>query len=100
MSELLLVGASGLAREVLATVRSSGQYDIAGFLDDEKISGTDVDGAPILGPINDAVDFTHAFVLVCLDSGQARKSMVDRLAALGIAATRYATVLDPTVRTA
>lgn len=98
MSELLLIGASGLAREVLATVRSSGQYDIAGFLDDEEMSGIEIDGAPVLGPIDDAVDFMHAFVLVCLDSGQARKTVVDRLAALGIAATRYATVIDPTVR--
>ena len=99
MSELLLVGASGLAREVLATVRSSGQYDVAGFLDDdEELSGTDVDGAPVLGPIDDAPDYLHAFALVCLDSGRSRKAVVDRLAALGVTAMRYATVIDPAVR--
>ena len=99
VSELLLIAASGLAREVLATVRSSGQYDIAGFLDDDReMSGIDVDGAPVLGPIDDAVNYTHAFVLVCLDSGRARKTVVNRLAGLGVAATRYATVIDPTVR--
>ena len=58
VSELLLIAASGLAREVLATVRSSGQYDVAGFLDDdEEMSGIDVDGAPVLGPIDDAVNY-------------------------------------------
>lgn len=97
MSELLLITASGLGREVLATVRSSGQYDIAGFLDDE-MSGTDVDGAPVLGPIDDAVNYPLAFVLVCLDSGPARKTVVDRLAAMGVAHARYATVIDPSVR--
>lgn len=30
VSELILVSASGLAREVLAMVRSSGQYDVLG----------------------------------------------------------------------
>jgi sugar O-acyltransferase (sialic acid O-acetyltransferase NeuD family) len=99
MSELLLIAASGLAREVLATVRSSGQYDVAGFLDDdEQLSGIDVDGAPVLGTIDGATDYLHAFVLVCLDSGRARKSVVDRLAALGVGPMRYATVIDPVVR--
>ena len=49
MSELLLIAATGLAREVLATVRSSGRYDVVGFLDDDAMAGTDVDGAPVLG---------------------------------------------------
>lgn len=100
VSELLLIAASGLAREVLATVRRSGQYDIVGFLDDdEELSGIDVDGAPVLGPISDAPDYNHAFILVCIGSGRARKTVVDRLTALGISASRYATVIDPSVHT-
>lgn len=99
MSELLLIAASGLAREVLATVRSSGRYDVVGFLDDsEGMSGNEVDGAPVLGRIDDSVRYSHAFFLVCLDSGRARKTVVDRLAALGIAPARYATVIDASVR--
>lgn len=99
MSELLLIGASGLAREVLVMVRSSGQYDVAGFLDDdEELSGIDIDGAPVLGPVDSAADYLHAFVLVCLESGRARKTVVDRLAALDVASVRYATVIDPATR--
>ncbi|GAP54287.1 conserved hypothetical protein [Arthrobacter sp. Hiyo6] len=46
MSELLLIAASGLAREVMALVRRSGQYDILGILDDdEELTGVEVDGA-------------------------------------------------------
>ncbi|GAA2135355.1 acetyltransferase [Arthrobacter humicola] len=99
MSELLLISASGLAREVLATVRSSGRYDVVGFLDDdEELSGIEVDGAPVLGTIDDAVRYTHAFLLVCVDSSRPRKAVVERLNAMGIGTNRYATVIDTTVR--
>ena len=99
MSELILLAASGLAREVLAMVRSSGQYDVLGLLDDdEELSGTSVDGAPVLGTIEDAVKFTHALLLVCLDSGRARESVVERLTELGLTESRYARAIDPTVR--
>ena len=99
MSELLLISASGLAREVLATVRSSGRYDVVGFLDDdEEMSGIEVDGAPVLGTIDDAVRYTHAFLLVCVDSGRPRQAVVERLSAMGIGTNRYATVIDTTVR--
>ena len=62
VSELILIAASGLAREVLAMVRSSGQYDVVGLLDDDKeMAGVTVDGAPVLGTIDDAPE-VHARV--------------------------------------
>ena len=94
----MLIAATGLAREVLATVRSSGRYDVVGFLDDDAMAGTDVDGAPVLGTIDDSVQYTHAFFLVCLDSGRPREAVVERLSTLGIGSNRYATVLDTSVR--
>ncbi|WP_426997558.1 acetyltransferase [Pseudarthrobacter sp. N5] len=100
MSEILLLAATGLAREVLAMVRSSGQYDVVGLLDDdEEMSGVSVDGATVLGSIDDATKFTHALLLVCLGSGKARESVVNRLSALGLSEARYATAIDPSVRT-
>ena len=99
MSELILIAASGLAREVLAMVRSSGQYDVVGLLDDDKeMAGVTVDGAPVLGTIDDAPKFTHAFVLVCLGSGKSREAVVERLSAMGLHAARYATAIDPSVQ--
>ncbi|WP_306636833.1 NeuD/PglB/VioB family sugar acetyltransferase [Pseudarthrobacter siccitolerans] len=99
MSELILIAASGLAREVLAMVRASGQYDVAGLLDDdEEINGVSVDGAPVLGSIDDAPYYTHALLLVCLNSGRARESIVERLTAMGIQNSRYATAVDPSVQ--
>lgn len=99
MSELILIAASGLAREVLAMVRASGQYDVVGLLDDDKqMAGVTVDGAPVLGTIDDAANFTHAFVLVCIGSGKSREMVVDRLSAMGLNEARYATAVDPTVQ--
>jgi len=98
VSELILISASGLAREVLTMVRASGQYDVLGLLDDDReMAGVTVDGAPVLGTIDDAPKFTHALVLVCLASGKSREAVVERLAALGLRDARYATAIDPSV---
>ncbi|MET3141523.1 UNVERIFIED_ORG: hypothetical protein ABIB13_001225 [Arthrobacter sp. UYEF2] len=54
MSELILIAASGRAREVVTMVRASGQYDVVGLLDDDKeMAGVIVDGAPVPGTIDD-----------------------------------------------
>jgi sugar O-acyltransferase (sialic acid O-acetyltransferase NeuD family) len=99
VSELILISVSGLAREVLAMVRSSGQYDVVGLLDDDKeMAGVTVDGAPVLGSIDDAANYTHAFLLVCLASGRAREAVVERLTSLGIHESRYGTAVDPSVQ--
>jgi sugar O-acyltransferase (sialic acid O-acetyltransferase NeuD family) len=99
VSELVLISATGLAREVLAMVRSSGQYDVVGLLDDDKeMAGVTVDGSPVLGTIDDAPRYTHAFMLVCLGSGKSREAVVERLTAMGLHETRYATAIDPSVQ--
>lgn len=99
MSELILVSASGLAREVLAMVRSSGQYDVVGLLDDDReMAGVTVDGAPVLGSIDDAVNYTHAFFLVCIAASKEREAVVSHLASLGVGEPRYGTAVDPSAQ--
>jgi sugar O-acyltransferase (sialic acid O-acetyltransferase NeuD family) len=99
MSELILVSASGLAREVLAMVRNSGQYDVVGLLDEDKeMAGVSVDGSPVLGSVDDVLKYPHALILVCVVSGRRRESTVEHLASLGISESRYATALDPSVQ--
>ena len=95
MDELLLIAASGLAREVLAAVREGGRFDVIGILDDDAgRTGTIVDGARILGPASDALRYPEAGVVVCVGAGSGRARIVDRLAALGFPDRRYATVVD------
>ncbi len=99
LSELILLAASGLAREVLAVVRTSGQYDVVGMLDDDReLLGVSIDGASVLGPIDEADRFPEAFVVVCLESGRHREAVVHRLSSLGILVDRYATVLHSDIR--
>ena len=99
MDELLLVAASGLAREVLAAVRESGRFHVIGILDDDASkTGATLDGARILGPASDAPHYPEAGVVVCVGAGTGRARIVDRLAALGLPDRRYATVVDPSVR--
>ncbi len=99
MSELLLIAASGLAREVLATVRESGQFDVVGILDDDAAKvGSVVDGARVLGPPSDVLRYPEARAVVCIGAGRARERVVARLAGLGFPGYRFATVVDPSVR--
>jgi len=96
MSDLVLIGASGLAREALAVVRESGSHAPIGVLDDAPAQlGSSFDGVPVLGPLAEAARFPHAEFLVCVGSGVAREAIVRRIARAGI---RFATVVDPSVR--
>lgn len=91
---LLLVGASGLAREILAT----GVDGVAGILDDDTaVRGTEVGGVPVIGDIAAAATRDER-LLICVGSGAARRSIARRLAALGVTAARYHRFLAPTVR--
>ncbi len=95
---LLLLAASGLAREVLPVVRESGR-DVIGFLDDlhDELPRT-IGNAPVLGGIDDIPLYPDADVLVCVGSGLGRERLVARLSTFGVDASRYATVVDPSVR--
>jgi sugar O-acyltransferase (sialic acid O-acetyltransferase NeuD family) len=99
LSELLLLAATGLAREVLLTVRASGQYDVLGILDDDpQLLDVLVDGAPVLGTLEDAAMFPKALFAVCLPAGRDREAVVERLTQSGVQGNRYGTVLDPDIR--
>jgi sugar O-acyltransferase (sialic acid O-acetyltransferase NeuD family) len=96
---LILVAASGLAREVLAALEDQSHYRVRGFVDDEpSLVGTNISGIPVLGSIEDITRFPDAALIVCAGRGQARLAIVERLIALGVREDRYATIIDPTVR--
>jgi sugar O-acyltransferase (sialic acid O-acetyltransferase NeuD family) len=95
---LLLIAAGGLAREVLAAVRSHGLFQAVGFLDDDPaLAGTAVDELPVLGPIDGAAAHRQPRLLVCAGRGTVRERIVARLGALGVSPARYATVVHPSV---
>ena len=99
MEKTLLIGASGLSREVLAVTEEGDTHVVFGILDDGWADmGEHFSGLPVLGSIERATDYVDTKLLVCVGSGRAREQIVGRLAALGVDSGRYTTVIDPSVR--
>ena len=92
---VLLVGASGLCREVIPVLKEAGRR-IIGVLDDRhSLLAPAFFGTPVLGGVDDIARYPDAEVLVCVGSGAARVTIVERM---GLDTTRFATVIDPSVR--
>lgn len=95
---LLLVAASGLAREALAIARAHRLYEVIGFLDDSpSLAGAMLDGAPVLGPAEAVTAYPEAHILVCAGRGAVRERIVARLETLGVSGPRFATVVHPSI---
>jgi sugar O-acyltransferase (sialic acid O-acetyltransferase NeuD family) len=95
MRDLILIAASGLAREVLAMRQS--QFRIIGVLDDDPtLHGTEIGGVQVLGGVDLAAQQPGS-LLVCVGAGSGRRRVVDRLTQLGIGSERFATLVDETV---
>lgn len=93
---LLLVGAGGLAREVLAVAAEAGR-PVRGVLDDRYADlPPTVGGVPVLGPVGEAADHPDAELLLCIGPSTTRAAVHERLVRGG--GPRFGTVLDPAVR--
>jgi sugar O-acyltransferase (sialic acid O-acetyltransferase NeuD family) len=91
---LLLVGASGLAREVIA----AGVADIVGVVDDDDTRhGTQLSGVPVLGGTALAARRDEQLVL-CIGPSLVRQQLARRLSRMGVADERYAIVVARTAR--
>lgn len=95
MTDVLLLAASGLAREVMD---ADHEHRIVGILDDNPdLPGRNFGGVEVLGSIDSAAERSED-LLICAGRGSSRRSIVDRLFALGVSPERYATVVDRSVR--
>jgi len=82
---LLLLGASGLAREVLA----AGIAGVTGILDDDTARhGSEIAGVPVLGGL-DLAAARDEQLLICVGPSAARRAIVRRLDQAGIGDDRY-----------
>jgi sugar O-acyltransferase (sialic acid O-acetyltransferase NeuD family) len=98
MTGLLIVAASGLAREVLATERARAHYDDFVFVDDDqRLWGTEVAGVPVAGGLEEVKAYPDHSVVVCPGAGLVRRAVVKRLDAFGVEQERYACVIHPSV---
>lgn len=93
---LLLVGAGGLAREVLAAARACGTFIPLGMLDDApELHGSIVDGVSVLGGLDLVHEHADALVLVCVANPARPGARAKVVARLGLPARRYATLVHP-----
>lgn len=95
---VILVAASGLAREVLSAIQAAESHEVVGVLDDDTTRlHEDVGGAKILGSIDDVGSFPSFDLVLCAGRGAARERIAARLAALGVPDGRYLVVRHPSV---
>jgi sugar O-acyltransferase (sialic acid O-acetyltransferase NeuD family) len=92
MRSLLLVAASGLAREAMEAVRD---YEVIGLVDDDSSRwGELMGGVKVLGGLNIIDDHPDADVLLCAGRGSVRDALARRLK---LDDARYPTVVHPSV---
>lgn len=95
---IILIAASGLAREVIDAVLDTSAQRVVGCLDDAPERTAGVFPVAVLGPVDAAVEHPDAAFLVCAGHGRVRRSIVSRLSILGITAERFTSVVHPSVR--
>lgn len=73
-------------------------HRVIGVLDDDPgLRGHPIGGAEVLGAIDLATELPGS-IAVCVGSGSARRSIVSRLAALGVGPDRFTTLVDESAR--
>jgi sugar O-acyltransferase (sialic acid O-acetyltransferase NeuD family) len=99
MARLIILGTGGNAYDVLDIVEAinavSRTWDVAGFLDDARSTGSEFLGLPVLGRLADAGRFaTESFInAIGSDASFARRPVI--LATTGVAGDRFATLVHP-----
>ncbi|WP_109505931.1 acetyltransferase [Nocardioides speluncae] len=98
MNRLLLIAASGLAREALAVERALGRFARIRVLDDDPdLWGSSLDGEPVVGGLELVREDDDHRVLVCASKGPTRRAIVDRLTDMGVTHDRFARTVHPDV---
>jgi sugar O-acyltransferase (sialic acid O-acetyltransferase NeuD family) len=95
---LLIVTASGLAREVMEAARALGDRQIIGFVDDDPAQwGRSYDGLNVVGPLEHVDYFPDCELAICAGRGSVREALESRLLRRGVAESRFATIVHPSV---
>jgi sugar O-acyltransferase (sialic acid O-acetyltransferase NeuD family) len=99
MTQLIIVAASGLAREVIAMEQALARFEQIFVVDDNPaLWGKTIQGSPIIGGLDCIRPHSDTQLLVCAGQGTARHRLVKRLTGQGVSPDRYATVIQKEVR--
>jgi sugar O-acyltransferase (sialic acid O-acetyltransferase NeuD family) len=98
MTELILIGASGLAQETIAALRSNADPRTLRILDDSPATwGTAIDGVSVAGGLEAAVEHPGAELLICVGRGSARADLAARLVRTGVTPDRFTVLVHRSV---
>ena len=98
MTKLLLVGASGLAREVMSVVALRHVGTTVNIVDDNSATWGTLHGlTPVLGRVDLVADLVDHDVVVTVGRGDVRRRVVTGLADIGVAPGRYDQLVHPRV---
>ena len=98
MTDLLLVGAGGLAREALSVVLMEHTWSSVSIVDDDRATWGTLHGiAPVLGSVDLVAELGDHQVVIALGRGRHRRRVVTRLEVLGIDPARFASLVHPRV---
>jgi sugar O-acyltransferase (sialic acid O-acetyltransferase NeuD family) len=93
MKELVIVGASGLGKEIAWLAKRAG-IPVKGFLDDNpELAHTEFYRRPVLGSIDDWSQFSDALFLIAIAAPKVREQILNRMFAVGT--PDFATLIDP-----
>ena len=99
MKNLVIIGAGGLAKEVVWVIRDINRntptYNILGYLDEESLIGQTINGINVIGSDGDLKSISSAndvWAVVAIREEQIRRRIVEQLDWFG----RWATIIHPT----
>jgi UDP-perosamine 4-acetyltransferase len=93
---IVLVGAGGHAKVVIATVRAAGGNVVAAYDDDQRRWGQQILGVPIKGPISDE-EIGGGPAIIAIGNNRARQSLAARLHAQWVSVCHPNTTVHPSV---
>jgi len=97
----LIIGAGAQGRVILDILRSAGEYDRIEFVDEnEKLWGTQMNGAPVRGNLEDALRQSAAAFILALGNPRMRLTVAERVSRRGgffLNAIHPSAVVMPTV---
>lgn len=79
MQQVIIIGASGHGKVVADTILQSGDR-VRGFLDDNPELGESFIGFPVLGTVDQFVDYPDAKFVVAIGNAKIREKIVEKLA--------------------
>lgn len=93
MRDLVIVGASGLGKEIAWLAKRAG-INVLGFLDDNPaLEGCDFYRKPVLGFVDDWANFLDAEFVIGIASPWIKEKIIGRMEAQG--KPKFATLIDP-----